>query len=285
MVVLALAVAALSVTVAGLLIAGVLASPPAGLLRENFRGTPVPAVGGLVIAGVALVAEVALAGAVALNRTGRPAFTFASADHWGLLVVLLGFFGLGLLDDVAGAGRARGFRGHAAALLRGEVTGGALKALGGAAIGFVVGVLWDGRLGPAALDAAVLALSANLVNLLDLRPGRATKVFLGGWAALAAAAWGSAFVVLSVPVSVAALCWLAPDLGERGMLGDAGANLLGAVLGAGVVLTLGTTGRLVVAGVLLALTLVSERWSFSRGIEAVGPLRWLDGLGRRPEGA
>src|SRR5437870_1683210 len=128
--------------------------------------------------------------------------------------------------------------------------------------------------------AGLLALSANFVNLLDLRPGRASKGFLPAWVVLAYFAWGSAYVVLSLPVAAAALLWLAPDLGERGMLGDAGANLLGAVLGAGAVLTLGIPGRLGVLGVLVVLTVAAERWSFSRAIDATPPLRWLDRIGR-----
>jgi UDP-N-acetylmuramyl pentapeptide phosphotransferase/UDP-N-acetylglucosamine-1-phosphate transferase len=75
---------------------------------------------------------------------------------------------------------------------------------------------------------------------------------------------------------------LVPDLRERLMLGDAGANVLGATLGLGVVLTTGTTVQLAVVAVLLALNLVSERVSFSRVIDQVGPLHALDRLGRRP---
>lgn len=280
MLLLALAVGALSLTVAAVVCGGMLAHPPEGLLRDNFRGAAVPVVGGMVILGAVLAGELVLSVTVALHPGGPAAATFASADHWGLVVVVLGFFGLGLLDDVAGAGQARGLRGHLRALLAGEVTGGAVKALGGVTLGFIVGVLWDARLGPALLDAAVVALSANLLNLLDLRPGRAGKVFLVSWAALAAAAWGSAYVVLSLPAAAGALRWLGPDLAERGMLGDAGANLLGAVLGAGAVLGLGVRGRLVVLGALVVLTVVSERWSFSRAIDRVPPLRWLDHLGR-----
>src|SRR2546426_181650 len=144
----------------------------------------------------------------------------------------------------------------------------------GAAIGLIVGALWEGRLGPALLDAGILALSANFVNLLDLRPGRASKGFLPAWVVLAYFAWGSAYVVLSLPVAAAALLWLAPDLGERGMLGDAGANLLGAVLGAGAGLSLGVPGPPGVLGGLVVLTLEAEGWSLSRPIDATRPLSW-----------
>jgi UDP-N-acetylmuramyl pentapeptide phosphotransferase/UDP-N-acetylglucosamine-1-phosphate transferase len=277
---LALAVALLSLAVAAALCGSLLAHPPSGLLRTNFRGSRVAVVGGIVILAGLLAGEVGLTLAYLLHPRGGAGPTFASRDHWGLLVVALGFFGLGLLDDVAGNARSRGFRGHARALARGEVTTGALKALGGAAIGLMAGALWEGRLGPALLDAAILALAANFVNLLDLRPGRASKGFLVAWVVLASIAWGSAYVVLTLPVAAATLLWLAPDLGERGMLGDVGANLLGAVLGAGAILSLGLSGRLAVLGGLVALTAAAERWSFSRAIDATPPLRWFDQLGR-----
>jgi UDP-N-acetylmuramyl pentapeptide phosphotransferase/UDP-N-acetylglucosamine-1-phosphate transferase len=283
MVFLAMAVAALALTVAALVCTSLLATPPAGLVRTNFRGKEIAVVGGIVIVAGLLAGEVALAVAYLLDMGGRSAATFVSRDHWGLLVAGLGFFAVGLLDDLAGSGRARGFRGHVRAMAHGELTGGAIKALGGAAIGLVVGALWEGSLGPALLDAAIIALTANIVNLLDLRPGRAAKAFLIAWAVLAAVTWGSAYVVLSLPVAAATLLWLAPDLSERGMLGDVGANLLGAVLGAGVALSLTVRGRLVVLLALAVLTAASERWSFSRAINKVPPLRWLDRIGRSAE--
>jgi uncharacterized membrane protein len=64
------------------------------------------------------------------------------------------------------------------------------------------------------------------------------------------------------------------------MLGDAGANALGAVVG-----TLFLAGPMwllwAAAAVLLALQLASERVSFSRVIEANRVLRAADRLGRR----
>jgi UDP-N-acetylmuramyl pentapeptide phosphotransferase/UDP-N-acetylglucosamine-1-phosphate transferase len=65
------------------------------------------------------------------------------------------------------------------------------------------------------------------------------------------------------------------------MLGDAGANVLGGVLGLAVVLECSRTTRNIVLVVLIALNLASELVSFSRVIDRVPPLRWLDRLGRR----
>jgi hypothetical protein len=128
---------------------------------------------------------------------------------------------------------------------------------------------------------AVVALTANLVNLLDRAPGRAGKVVLA--AAVAPALWGPAdWTVAAAGLLGAAVAVLGPDLRERAMLGDAGANPLGAVVGLGLATSMQTPGRLVVIAVLLALNAVSERWSFSRAIERTPFLAALDRLGRRP---
>ncbi|MGH2707071.1 MAG: hypothetical protein ACRDJK_02110, partial [Actinomycetota bacterium] len=201
------------------------------------------------------------------------------ADHLGILLAAVGFFALGLIDD-AGGGKAKGFREHLRALARGELTGGAIKLLGGGVFGLIAGGLWESRPSVAILDGLLVALSANLWNLLDLRPGRAAKAFLLAWMPLAVMGRSPAYLPLSEAVAAGALAWLPADLGERGMLGDAGANLLGAVLGAGVALTLPTPEKLGALGVLVALTAASDRWSFSAAIARVGPLGWLDRLGQ-----
>ena len=78
----------------------------------------------------------------------------------------------------------------------------------------------------------------------------------------------------------AALGLLLDDLHERLMLGDAGANILGGVLGLGVVLACAPVTRTAVLGAVAALNLAAEVVSFSRVIDAVPPLRALDRLGR-----
>lgn len=241
------------------------------LTVENYRGRPVKAVGGIVLAAGLVTAQVILGTAAGNWSKVRSA----------LLVVALGFFVLGLIDDLATSpAQDKGLGGHLKALLGGRVTTGALKAAGGLLLAGAVGLVLEPSPAIAALNALVVALSANLINLLDLGPGRASKVFLLLWPALAAAAGAGAFREVSGALGGATLAWLVMDLRERGMLGDAGANMLGAVLGAGVVLSLGVVARSLVLVVLLGLTLASERWSFSRGIDACRPLRWFDRLGR-----
>jgi UDP-N-acetylmuramyl pentapeptide phosphotransferase/UDP-N-acetylglucosamine-1-phosphate transferase len=74
-----------------------------------------------------------------------------------------------------------------------------------------------------------------------------------------------------------------PDLRERCMLGDTGANVLGAAVGWGLVVAVGAAGEWTALVVVVLLNLVSERVSFTRVIDGVAPLRWFDRLGTLPE--
>ncbi|MDQ3148075.1 MAG: hypothetical protein M3R01_14300, partial [Actinomycetota bacterium] len=160
---------------------------------------------------------------------------------------------------------------------------GALKLIGGGAVALVVAAtaaaVDDWRiLG----DALLIALAANLANLLDRAPGRVIKASVIAWLPLAAVA-GSGPVGLAVaPLMGAALGLLGDDLHERFMLGDTGANALGAALGTAAVLELEGVAWAAVLGVLVVANLASEVVSFSSLIERVAPLRGLDLLGRRP---
>ncbi len=158
--------------------------------------------------------------------------------------------------------------------------------LAGPAVAVVaVQPLSEGSLGRLLLDAAVVALAANTANLFDRAPGRVTKVSLLVTVVLVIAAWvtaGVPYELLGVLVSVAAaLGVVVPELRERLMLGDTGANAIGAALGLGVVLSTSVPTRIGVLVGLVVLNLLSEAVSFSSVIERVGPLRRLDRLGRR----
>lgn len=192
----------------------------------------------------------------------------------------LGAGAVGLYDDLVG-GRpehaAKGFRGHLGALKEGRVTSGLVKIAGVGAAGLVAAAMLPGRRRiDVLLGAGVIAGAANLFNLLDLRPGRAIKAGLLVGAPLAAGKGGGA----AAGALGAAGALLAADLGEEIMLGDAGANALGAVLGTAYVARTGTWGRLAALAGLVALTAASEKVSFTQVIEKTPALRAIDRLGR-----
>jgi len=232
--------------------------------RSNYRGRVVNLSGGVACAGAAL-----LAAATAPRGLRAPALLVAAAASV-----------TGAADDFApDPGGAKGLRGHLGALARGQVTTGALKLLGISAAGAGAGALMHrDRALQALASGALIAGCANLINLFDLRPGRALKVV--GVAAAAACA-GNPAGHLGASAAGIALGAAAGDLKEETMLGDVGANSLGALVG----LTLAAHPRPSVRwgglGVVAALTLASEKVSFTRTIERVPALSWLDRLGRR----
>lgn len=283
--------AAIAVSVGSLLTVSVIRAGLTGLEMTNHRGRKVYAVGGIVIVGTVIACEGLLTFLAVIRpgtldtahlATSAAAIprTFLSNEHLGLIVLIFGFFILGLIDDVAGGGQEKGFTGHFHAMRRAELTSGAIKAIGGLFIAFIAAGVWELRIGLTLLDAVLIALSANLINLLDLRPGRAVKVYALAWIPVAGASTASAYLPISAVVTAAALAWLPADLSEKGMLGDAGSNTLGAVLGAGFALALAPLPKLIVLLFLVMLTVMSEKWSFSEAIDRIAPLRWLDGLGR-----
>ena len=254
------------------------------LLRPNYRGRELPVAVGVVIPLALLLVE---AGRTVVDAIG------AGDDSINLprlltLVTVTGFCLLGAVDDVAGSGEHRGFRGHVLALMAGRVTTGLFKLLGGAAVALVVvspaSVASRTGVGRLVADAALVALSANLANLFDRGPGRAIKATLVAFVVLAAATGADHALSGVAVVAGAAAGLLFDDLREHFMLGDAGANPLGAAIGLGVVLTASPRGRdLVLAGVAV-LNVLGELVSFSRVIDAVGPLRAFDRAGRLPPG-
>ncbi len=245
-----------------------------GFTRENWRGAALPFPGGIAIVAAALVALVPLAALAQLADADvfRPELGIVVAYALGVAL-------LGLIDDLL-AGASRGWRGHAAAVRGGGFSTGALKAVGSLALALLV--LGGHRYGNGRylLAVALLVLTTNLFNLLDLRPGRAVKAFallglgltLGAWDARPLAVLG----LFAAPALVAGFF----DLRERAMLGDTGANLIGGLAGLWLVLALGTLGQAIALAVVLGLTVYGEFRSLSALIERTPLLREIDSIGR-----
>jgi UDP-GlcNAc:undecaprenyl-phosphate GlcNAc-1-phosphate transferase len=266
--------------------AAVLAQPTLRLLgegghtRRNYRDRLLPCPGGVLVVAASLLALVPL---LLIEHLARVAIVYR-----GLLPVAayaLGVACLGLIDDTLGGAQAeragpRGWRGHGAAVLRGELSTGVLKATGSLALALLVTGFANISTGRWLLAAGVLVLATNLFNLLDLRPGRSIKalVLLGGGLTIGAADVRPLWTLglFAAPALVAG----AYDLRERTMLGDTGANLLGALAGLWLVLTLSGTGQLVALALLAAITVYGEFRSISGFIERTPGLRELDSLGR-----
>lgn len=290
--------------------------------RTNFHGVTVSLRGGVAMAGAA-VASAAVASA--LSDQPRAAL--------GGVVASLGGGLAGYIDDVDqgahdGGKVAKGLKGHLGALAHGQVTTGVIKIAGIGASALAASALVGskatsvgGKVSDLALNTVLIAGTANLANLLDLRPGRALKATVlvatplsyfscagakapasgasvtSATASVASGASGapsakpvspasvsavSAQRLLASGLNAAAITALVEDLQETTMLGDTGANAAGALLGTSLAANDSWKLRLGTALGVVGLILASEKVSFSKVIAANPALNWLDQLWRRP---
>jgi UDP-GlcNAc:undecaprenyl-phosphate/decaprenyl-phosphate GlcNAc-1-phosphate transferase len=252
--------------------------PPGGpkaWSRTNHRGEPVTLLEGPAVAVGAIAGAMTEAGL--LSATGSPGWRPGAA----MAVAGAGGAAFGAYDDLAGSADRRGFRGHLGALRHGEVTTGAVKLGGIAVTGILSAVLAGGPLPDVVINAGLVAGGANLLNLFDLRPGRAIKVAAASGTLITAGGALTSGPPAGAAAPVAAgLALLPEDLGERAMLGDCGANALGAMLGAAAAVSLPRPARIALLAGIVGLTAASEKVSFTKVIERTPALRWLDMLGR-----
>jgi UDP-GlcNAc:undecaprenyl-phosphate GlcNAc-1-phosphate transferase len=251
-----------------------------GHTKANYRDRRLPFPFGVLTVAAAVIALIPLMllGVLASAEVFHP-------EELPIAVYAFGVLALGLIDDAFGESRpdrpaARGWRGHGAAALRGELSTGALKAAGSLGLALFAMSYLGLSNGRWLLAAAVLVLATNAFNLLDLRPGRSTKAFvllglgLGIGSGSPRSLW--ALGLFAAPALVAGVY----DLRERAMLGDTGASLLGALAGLWLVLTLSGTGQLIALALLCVITIYGELRSISGLIERTPGLRELDSFGR-----
>jgi UDP-GlcNAc:undecaprenyl-phosphate GlcNAc-1-phosphate transferase len=284
------------------------------LVRENYRGAPLPFPIGLIIPVAAMVALIPLA----LLQELADVDVFKPAAYPAVTYVV-GVALLGLLDDFVGSGvfasrvgvrgtpgarhglpsaaagspaaaagspsapaatPPRGWRGHARAIRSSGFSTGAAKAAGSLGLALFALSGQDRSAGEYLLATAVLVLATNLFNLLDLRPGRSAKalVLLGAALTIGSLDLDGLWTVglLLGPV----LVLLPLDLRERGMLGDTGSNAIGAIAGVWLIATLDTTGQAIALAAMALITAYGEFRSISRLIDRTPGLRHLDSLGR-----
>ena len=252
-----------------------LAAAPRSLMRINVNQREVPVVLGFgvlfgTIAGsFALVFSISVTDEAPVGRVGTSL----------VIVVVAVMFAAGLFDDRRGDEPARGFRGHMTSMGGGALTGGLVKIIAGGLAGAIASIPAEG-LGHKIEAFLLVGLTANLFNLLDRAPGRALKV--AGLFFVPLMVFGPAGFAVGAAGVVGALVAVAPaDLRERAMLGDAGANPIGAVVGLGLAYWLDQPFRLLAVLLIGALNLVSEKVSFSRVIDSTPWLKKVDRIGRK----
>lgn len=237
----------------------------------NYRGNAIPAIGGMVFIPILLVAILLLL----LSGEGNA----QSYMKYLTLVLSMGF--IGVIDDLVGDRRTKGISNHISRTLKGFMTTGFLKAFTGFAVSCIISLTAASTYVEFIVNVLIISLSANTINLFDLRPGRAVKVFTA--ASLIILSGALKRFTEAVPIVIlngAALLYLRYDLNEVCMLGDTGSNILGITLGYYSVQFFGMSARFLLLALLVSLNIMSERMSISDLINRSRVLSYIDSIGK-----
>lgn len=249
-----------------------------GFVRPNYKGDPIPVAVGFIFLITTMVA-ITLSLVLMPDMLGKHSLLFA------LAVAAITF--LGLVDDTLGSRAASGLKGHFKALLKGQLTTGALKALGGGLLAFLItlashdSISFDWRfIAFIMADTLIIALSINSINLLDLRPGRACKGFLLLALILILISWENINIMPLVLLVGSVLNYISWDLKARTMMGDTGANALGITIGVAAVWVLNEPAKIIFLILLVAFHIFTEKYSLTKMIANNRLLNYLDQWGR-----
>lgn len=239
----------------------------AGLERKNYLGDNIP-----VSMGISFLPFILINCTIILY--------FKSMDFAGqYMFAIMAMSFVGIIDDIIGNRDSSGFKGHFKALFRGRLTTGAFKALFGGFVAVFVSVSVSKDILDIVLNTLLIALSANFFNLMDLRPGRAIKVYFASCMML--------MPLLPEPVRLLAAGSISPvaayfarDIKARAMMGDVGSNAIG--VSVGVIMVFGLEGHCKVAAlaILLFIHILAEKYSITRIIEKNRLLDYIDKIGR-----
>lgn len=241
------------------------------VIASNYRGKAIPVIGGMAFVPVMLMASLLL-------MIIKPENTRVY-NNYLILVLCSGF--AGIADDLVGAGGPKGLIKHLRSTMDGRLTTGFIKALAGLMVSCVVSLGAESSF-EFMINAALISLCTNTVNLFDLRPGRAIKLYLASTLLLLINIYEEFYKVLpALVLCIAACIFLFYDLNEVCMLGDTGANILGSTLGYHMTLVLGIELKLPLLALMAFLNLMAEKVSFTEIIKKSRLLDYFDKLGRR----
>lgn len=254
------------------------------VIRPNYKNEMIPVGMGIVFLPMIIINSIIL-GFVTLNN-----IWFVSSNNYNLNIVwllclalyifsMMAMFFAGALDDLIGNRNVSGLKGHFKSLFKGELTTGGFKALFGGFVGLVVSVCISSSIVDIIVNTLIIALSTNLMNLFDLRPGRAIKAYLVIMIPIYITLTGytKVFPLLILPN---VLAYFNTDLKARGMMGDTGSNVLGISIGVLMALGYGIKVRLAWLVFLILMHLITEKFSLTKIIEKNRVLKFIDNLGR-----
>ena len=254
--------------------------------KKNYAGNFIPALGGAMFLPLFVFLQIEFLVIFLSNNQEMSLATLSFPLY------CISWLTIGLYDDVSNDNEFKGFRGHISALKKGHITSGFLKlALGGILsffAAFLIITIKGNHWGWIFISTPLIALVANTINLLDLRPGRALKWWALGisiatiYYLVGRETYHISHAVENVILLVLFLAILyAPlDFSAQMMLGDIGSNLLGGLLGVIVILIFPPIAQAVLLLLFTLLNVKSERKSFTQIIADNKLLRFFDNLGR-----
>lgn len=242
-----------------------------GLIRKNYRGEMIP-----VGMGIAFIPALMVNSAI---------LTYFNIEHDRLLLIFVLLFAVmamafaGIMDDAIGNRDVTGLKGHFLSMFKGRLTTGGFKAVLGGFIGIVVSAAVADNILGVVVETLVVALATNFMNLLDLRPGRAIKVYLiiSILVLIFAGDFNRQLYMLLLPGVVSYFIF---DLKALSMMGDAGSNVLGVFIGVMIVISFSIQVQLVCLVGLIAIHVLTEKYSLTKLIEQNSVLNFIDKLGR-----
>ncbi|MGL5755072.1 MAG: glycosyl transferase [Paraclostridium sp.] len=241
------------------------------VIRPNYKQDMIPVSMGLVFLPTIVINGIIL--------------IYFTKNYESLVYVFMYLFGLlsmclvGILDDIIGNRDVSGLKGHFKSLLKGNLTTGGFKALFGGFVGLTISVAISKNIVDIVINTLIIALSTNLMNLLDLRPGRAIKVYLAIALVLILTLVGypKGLLLILLP---SVLVYFIDDLKARAMMGDTGSNVLGISIGILVAIGYARPIRLGWLVFLVFIHILTEKYSLTKIIENNKALNFIDKLGR-----
>ena len=240
-------------------------------IRPNYKGEMIPVSMGIVFLPMIIINGIILA--------------FFTVDFISLSCLFIFIFGMmamffaGIIDDTIGNRDVSGLKGHFKSLFKGTLTTGGFKALFGGFVGLIISVSISKDIIDIVVNTLVIALSTNLMNLFDLRPGRAIKVYLVIMITIVFTLSGY-IQILPLLMLPNVLAYFNFDLKAKAMMGDTGSNVLGISIGILMVLGYTLKVRIVWLVFLVLIHLLTEKFSLTKIIEKNKVLNFIDRLGR-----
>jgi len=245
----------------------------ANITRKNYKGDIIPVGMGIVFIPVIIINSIFLNYFIG-NDTRMQQLLLV------FLVAIMTMATIGLIDDLIGNRDTTGFKGHIMSLLKGKVTTGGFKAIIGGLIALLLGSLFSFHIIEIIVNSLIIALFTNLINLLDLRPGRALKGFLSISILLIIIGLSKEVRIILISIIAYAIGYFPQDIKAKSMMGDIGSNTLGVILGVVTVVSYSMTAKFIVLALLVLIHIITEKYSLTEIIKKNSILNFIDELGR-----